>query len=78
MAVSWQSRIASINEETRMSAESHLAELQRRHEALDNRIREAETHPSIDDLEIRELKRRKLVLKDQIEMVKQGRRESLH
>jgi len=45
---------------------------------LEKRSREGETHTGIDGLEIRELKRRKLVLKDQIEMVKQGRRESLH
>ena len=49
-----------------MSIEAHLAELERRHRALEAEINEARAHPSIDDLEIVELKRRKLLVKDQI------------
>ena len=49
-----------------MSLETHLAELQRQHRALDAEIAEARAHPSIDDLEIKELKRRKLLVKDEI------------
>jgi hypothetical protein len=49
-----------------MSVEAHLAELERRHRALEAEITEARAHPSIDDLEIVELKRRKLLLKDKI------------
>lgn len=49
-----------------MSIESHLAELERRHAALEDKIREAVTHPSIDSLAIAEMKRRKLQLKDEI------------
>jgi hypothetical protein len=49
-----------------MSIEAHLAELERRHRALESEINEARAHPSIDDLEIAELKRRKLLVKDEI------------
>jgi hypothetical protein len=49
-----------------MSIEAHLAELERRHRALEAELNEARAHPSIDDLEIVELKRRKLLVKDEI------------
>jgi hypothetical protein len=49
-----------------MSLETHLAELQRQHRALEAEIAEARAHPSVDDLEIKELKRRKLQVKDEI------------
>ena len=49
-----------------MSIESHLAELQRRHAALEAEIRDALAHPSMDSLEIADMKRRKLILKDEI------------
>jgi hypothetical protein len=49
-----------------MSTQAHLAALERRHRALEIEIAEARTHPSIDDLEIVELKRRKLRVKDEI------------
>jgi hypothetical protein len=49
-----------------MSLESHLAELQRKHGEIEQEIDEAMTHPSVTDLEIAELKRRKLAIKDQI------------
>lgn len=49
-----------------MSIESHLAELERRHAALETKIKEATIHPSSDSLAIAEMKRRKLQLKDEI------------
>ena len=49
-----------------MAIESHLAELEKRHEALEDQISEALTHPSTDDLQLLELKRRKLHVKDEI------------
>lgn len=52
-----------------MSLESHLAELQRRHGDLEREIDEALLHPSSDDLEIAQLKRRKLAIKDEIEKI---------
>ncbi|HEX3504618.1 MAG TPA: DUF465 domain-containing protein [Xanthobacteraceae bacterium] len=49
-----------------MAIESHLAELEKRHEALEQQISEALAHPSTDDLQLLELKRRKLYVKDEI------------
>ena len=49
-----------------MSMEAHLAELERRHRALEAEINEAQAHPSVDDLQIVALKRRKLKVKDEI------------
>jgi hypothetical protein len=49
-----------------MSIAAHLAELERRHRALEAEIVEAHAHPSVDDLQIVELKRRKLLVKDEI------------
>ena len=49
-----------------MSIQTHLAELEKRHHALEEEISEALTHPARDDLKIAELKRRKLLVKDQI------------
>jgi hypothetical protein len=53
-----------------MAIESHLAELERRHQALEQEISEALSHPSIDGLKIAELKRRKLHVKDEIARLK--------
>lgn len=49
-----------------MTIESHLAELEKRHQALEREIEDALNHPSSDDLSVSELKRRKLQLKEQI------------
>jgi len=57
-----------------MAIESHLAELQKRHQALEAEISEALTHPSTDDLHLTELKRRKLQVKDEIARLRQGAR----
>ena len=54
-----------------MAIESHLAELEKRHEALEHEISEALNHPSIDDLTLVELKRRKLHVKDEIARIRQ-------
>jgi hypothetical protein len=55
-----------------MSLEAHLAELERRHRALDAEIAEARAHPSTDNLQIVELKRRKLLVKDEIARLQQS------
>ncbi len=49
-----------------MTIESHLDQLQKRHHAIEAELAEAAQHPSVDDLQIAELKRKKLVLKDEI------------
>ena len=53
-----------------MTIKTHLAELGRQHKALELEIAEALAHTSTDDLKIAELKRRKLILKDEIERVR--------
>ena len=54
-----------------MAIESHLAELERRHQSLEQEINEALTHLSTDDLKVVELKRRKLHVKDEIARLRQ-------
>jgi hypothetical protein len=54
-----------------MAIESHLAELEKRHQALEQEINDALTHPSTDDLKLVELKRRKLHVKDEITRLRQ-------
>jgi len=53
-----------------MSLANHLEELQRRHGDIEREIDEVMLHPSVDDLEIVNLKRRKLALKDEIEKLR--------
>jgi hypothetical protein len=53
-----------------MSVQSHLAELERRHQALDREIETELLHPSTDELRVKELKRKKLHLKDEIERLR--------
>jgi hypothetical protein len=53
-----------------MSLANHLEELQRKHGDIEREINEAMLHPSVDDLEIVNLKRRKLAIKDEIEKLK--------
>jgi len=53
-----------------MSLANHLEELQRKHGDIEREIDEALLHPSVDDLQIVRLKRRKLAIKDEIEKLK--------
>jgi hypothetical protein len=53
-----------------MSIDSHLSELVRRHQAIEEAIMAEENHPASDDIRIHELKRKKLHLKDEIERLK--------
>ena len=55
-----------------MSLASHLDELKRKHNDIERELDEAMTHPSVDDLEIAALKRRKLAIKDEMEKLKAG------
>jgi hypothetical protein len=59
-----------------MSLQSHLAELERKHQALEEQINECLVHPATDDLKVVALKRRKLHVKDEIERLRHG--ESVH
>ena len=49
-----------------MSIQSHLDELKRRHAAIEQQINRELAHPATDPLRVAELKRKKLVLKDEI------------
>jgi hypothetical protein len=59
-----------------MAMETHLAELERRHKALEREIEDALHHPGVDTLALTELKRKKLVLKDEIARLKSD--EAVH
>jgi hypothetical protein len=61
-----------------MSMQAHLAELEKRHRALEAELAEALAHPSTDDLKIAELKRRKLLVKDQIARLQTEAVASIH
>ena len=45
-----------------MSLQSHLAELQKKHQALEEQINECLVHRATDDLMVVELKRKKLLV----------------
>jgi hypothetical protein len=61
-----------------MSMQSHLAELEKKHQALEEQINDCLTHPAVDDLTVVELKRRKLLLKDEIERLRLNGHASVH
>jgi hypothetical protein len=50
-----------------MRMSSHLSELRRKHQALSQIIEEEQRKPSSDDLNIKQLKLKKLYLKEEIE-----------
>ncbi|HEX9212494.1 MAG TPA: DUF465 domain-containing protein [Bradyrhizobium sp.] len=61
-----------------MTIQAHLVELERKHKTLEHELHEALVHLSTDDLRIVELKRRKLMVKDQIERLRHTSSETLH
>lgn len=61
-----------------MSMQSHLSELEKKHQALESEINECLAHPATDDLKVVELKRRKLLLKDEIERLRHNGLASVH
>ena len=61
-----------------MSMQSHLAELEKKHQALESEINDCLTHPAVDDLKVVELKRRKLHLKDEIERLRHNGHASVY
>jgi hypothetical protein len=60
-----------------MAIEAHLIELERKHRILENELHDAQRHLSTDNLWIVELKRRKLMVKDEIERLRHAN-ETLH
>ena len=61
-----------------MAIQAHLVKLERKHEVLENELHDALKHLSTDDLQILELKRRKLVLKDEIERIRHSASSTVH
>jgi hypothetical protein len=53
-----------------MPLQNHLTELERKHRAIEREIQDVLNRPSMDDMRLAELKRRKLQLKDQITKLK--------
>jgi len=49
-----------------MTIEARIRELGNRHRTLDETIQKEMIHPSVDSLQVRELKQRKLRLKEEI------------
>jgi len=58
-----------------MTATPHLDQVERKYQSLKDQISRARQHPGIDELELAELKRRKLQLKDELEKL---RHDELH
>lgn len=61
-----------------MSIESHLTELERRHQALEREIESELTRPSTDSLKVVELKRKKLLLKQEIVRLRDEVSDTVH
>ena len=53
-----------------MSIDARIRELDRRHRSLESELRDAMAHPSSQDAVIREIKRRKLHIKEEIELLR--------
>ena len=60
-----------------MTLQSHLAELERRHHALEAELEKELVHPGTDDLKLCALKKQKLRLKDEIERLRPLERREL-
>jgi hypothetical protein len=61
-----------------MSQASHLAQLERKHQALDNELKHELNHANKNDARIALIKRQKLVLKDEMTRLRVSAPEKLH
>jgi hypothetical protein len=61
----WDDQTATVKE-IAMSLGSHIAELRKKHEALSVAVERAQRTPGTDDLQIAEMKKQKLRLKEEI------------
>ena len=50
-----------------MSVTAHVQELRKKHQALSDMVEVAQRSPATDDLQLKDLKKQKLYLKQQIE-----------
>lgn len=53
-----------------MAVEAHISELCQKHKALDQKIEKEKSRPLNDSVKLTELKRKKLLLKDEISRLK--------
>jgi hypothetical protein len=56
-----------------MTIQSHLQTLEKKHGALEDEIAEALAHPSMSDIVLIDLKRKKLHIKEEIERIKRDK-----
>jgi len=55
-----------------MSIEGRIRKLQQSHEELDRQIADLEAHPGAETLEIVQLKKRKLAIKEELQALRQA------
>lgn len=55
-----------------MAVEARIRELGSRHHSLDQAIQDELRRPAVDDLRLKELKRKKLKLKEEMEALRSG------
>lgn len=61
--------LPQLNKERNMSLTSHLSELRKKHESLSGKIEVEQRSPGSDDLNVADLKKEKLRLKEEIERI---------
>lgn len=61
-----------------MAVQAHLVELERKHKVLEKELHDALVHLSTDDLRIVELKRKKLMVRDEIERLRHVVSDTIH
>lgn len=54
-----------------MAVEARIRELSQRHRTLDRAIEDETKHPAFDDIKLRQLKRQKLKLKEEMQALSQ-------
>ena len=55
-----------------MSVEGRIEKLRRDHQELERQILDLEAHPGVDPLEVSELKKRKLAIKEELQALEQA------
>lgn len=55
-----------------MSVTAHIAELQKKHKSLSDKVEAVQRHPGSSDIEIAQLKKQKLQLKEEITRLSAG------
>ncbi len=53
-----------------MALDSHIRQLEQKHHELEQTLEKVMAHPSANDVEIAELKRQKLVIKDRLQRLR--------